>query len=168
MNRRRYRMTPKRKAALRKAQLASARKRRRGRNRKLAVAGGVTVLAVTAGAAYGYRRHVQSRPKKSKELDVVRVTGLGSQVGTPVTVPDPTAGFTRINLDIGAATKKAIEKFDKDARRAAQRRESNRKRDLRLSRKRSKYWQGKTKRVKKVPKRNRFTRAAQARKRKGK
>lgn len=48
-----YRMTPKRRAALRKAQLASARKRRRRIG--FAIAGGVGVLAVAAGAGVGVR-----------------------------------------------------------------------------------------------------------------
>ena len=52
-----YRMTRKRRAALRKAQLASARKRRkRGWKRKAAfAAGGVGILPATAGAGIGVR-----------------------------------------------------------------------------------------------------------------
>jgi hypothetical protein len=54
MARRRYRMTPARKAALRKAQIASAKKRKRARVKRTAkgVAGGV--LAVTMGGVGGH------------------------------------------------------------------------------------------------------------------
>lgn len=58
---RRYRMTPARRAAIKKAQEASARKRRR-RNTKLAIAGGV--VAVTGAAAaghYGKKRVMKGR-----------------------------------------------------------------------------------------------------------
>lgn len=84
-----YRMTPKRRAALRKAQLASARKRRKGRKggwkRKAAfAAGGVGILAVAAGAGIGLRytqslKGGPSRPSRphvpGKEL--VHVPGHG-------------------------------------------------------------------------------------------
>jgi len=82
---RRYRMTPKRKSALKKAQAASAKKRRGTRNRRLSVAGGVTVVAVTAGAAYFGRHHlaraaratrgVPKAPPPGKEL--VHIPGMG-------------------------------------------------------------------------------------------
>ena len=52
MAKRRYRMTAKRKAALRKAQLASARKRRCRRKVITATGVGVGVLGAGAGAAY--------------------------------------------------------------------------------------------------------------------
>lgn len=85
-------MTSARRAAIRKAQLASARKRRnRGRKRAaLGVAAGVGVIGVTMAAANGYgnRRRARMAPKNvveatvqpqiqysnSKELDVFRVT----------------------------------------------------------------------------------------------
>jgi hypothetical protein len=59
----RHRMTPKRKAALRKAQAASARKRRKGRNRKIAIGAGIvgTVgIATVAGlAGRDYVKHLR-------------------------------------------------------------------------------------------------------------
>lgn len=54
----RYRLTPKRKAALRKAQLASARKRRKGISRKAKVAVGAAIVGGLAGA--GVYRHKKS------------------------------------------------------------------------------------------------------------
>ena len=75
----RYRMTPKRRAALRKAQLASAKKRRRRVG--IATAGGVSVLAVAAGAGIGvrYAQGLKGGPKRphvpGKEL--VHVPGHG-------------------------------------------------------------------------------------------
>lgn len=52
MRRTRYRYTAKRKAAFRKAQLISARKR--SRNKKIAITAGIGVLAIGAGAAVIY------------------------------------------------------------------------------------------------------------------
>ena len=63
----RYRMTPKRRAALRKAQLASARKRKRGLSRKTKrrIATGI-VAGVAVGSVLGYRaydRRVEERQR---------------------------------------------------------------------------------------------------------
>lgn len=60
---RRYRMTPKRKAALAKAQAASARKRRKTRNKRIAVGAGVVgtvgVLSVAGVAGHSYVKHLR-------------------------------------------------------------------------------------------------------------
>lgn len=55
-------MTPRRRAALKRAQEASARKRRKGRNRKIAIGVGVTSAAVlgTATAAYLGRSYIDT------------------------------------------------------------------------------------------------------------
>ena len=53
-------MTPKRKAALRKAQAASARKRRKGRNRKIAIGAGIVgTVGIAAVAGYAGRDYVK-------------------------------------------------------------------------------------------------------------
>lgn len=150
----RHRMTPKRKAALRKAQLASARKRRRTGNRRLAVAGGVTVL----GAAYLFHRYrgpVKPKSRRGKELDVVRVTALHTgRTGVPVS-QIRWEGRRAIAL---ARTDKMINRFDKAA---AEARKRNPKRlQTAFNRTRRKI------RKKPIPKRNRFTRAAARRRKK--
>lgn len=67
MARRPYRMTPKRRAALRKAQLVSARKRRKGTStktrtsRKRVIKRVAVVGTVGAGAAYGVHRYNNPR-----------------------------------------------------------------------------------------------------------
>lgn len=76
----RYRMTPKRRAALRKAQLASARKRRKGLSRKKKVAIGI-VAGVAVGSVLGYRsydRRVESAQKAhlSAKAWTVRVKSM--------------------------------------------------------------------------------------------
>lgn len=88
-----YRMTAGRRAAIKKAQAASARKRRGRRNKKIAIGAGIGVVAVTMAAANGYGKRrralianagvleaTMAPPKKeikhssSKEIDLVRVT----------------------------------------------------------------------------------------------
>lgn len=92
---RRYRMTPKRKAALRRAQEASARKRRRAtgsRNKKIAVAAGISAAVVgTAVAGYAAHSYVkklgQGGPQvkaPGKELDLIRVGPIRSGSNWPV------------------------------------------------------------------------------------
>lgn len=94
---RRYRMTPRRREALRKAQAASARKRRRGaRKRILAGVGiaGALAGASVAGVAISTRMRQSSKPKRvstgpGKELDLIRVGPIKSGsnwgiVGRPV------------------------------------------------------------------------------------
>jgi hypothetical protein len=70
---RNYKMTPRRQAALRKAQAVSARSRRRRVGRAAALVGGT--LAVGAVAYAGHRK-LGSRPKRSKAL--VHVPGKGT------------------------------------------------------------------------------------------
>lgn len=69
-----YRMTPRRRAALRRAQLASAKKRRGKRNKAIA-AGGLGVVGLAVGGVALSRRRRTSIPIKSKEL--VHVPGQG-------------------------------------------------------------------------------------------
>lgn len=113
-----YRMTSARRAAIRKAQLASARKRRGRRNKRIAtgVGVGVGVVAVTLGAAahsYGKRRRgrmqnvvqttVQaSNRSTSKELDVVRWTLEESIVDIG---PDAKKKKLKPRIDFGRAGK---------------------------------------------------------------
>ena len=82
---RRYRMTPRRRAALAKAREASARKRRRARRRNVAV-GTVTVVSLV-GAGYGagnyYRKGkalagMQPLIKFSGSKELVHVPGKGT------------------------------------------------------------------------------------------
>lgn len=84
---RRYRMTPKRRAALAKAREASARKRRRQRRKNIAkgAVGAVTVVSL-AGAGYkagNYYRQgaalagLQPSVKWSSSKELVHVTGQG-------------------------------------------------------------------------------------------
>jgi hypothetical protein len=68
---RRYRMTPRRREALRRAQAASARKRRRSRNTR--IAGGLAAFAAVGGAAYLGSRKRQKRPGTA----LVHVPGMG-------------------------------------------------------------------------------------------
>jgi len=96
---RRYRMTPRRREALKKAQAASARKRRRASNKRvgiaLGVAGGLATTAVVGYAAHSYVRKLgQGGPPKlkgpGKELDLIRLgpNRSGSNwgaVGVPLT-----------------------------------------------------------------------------------
>lgn len=121
-------MTPRRKAALRKAQLASARKRRGtgSRRRRAVIAGGVVAVTLGGAAAAGthvYMRALRGGPKRpiSKELVVI----------------------PRINLDIGKDTDKRIREFDRSAKRASIRSRDLAGRSKRNQRKRMKYWQGK-------------------------
>lgn len=84
----RYRMTPRRKAALRKAQAASARKRRRRIATRIGIGVGVVgAIAATGVAGYGARSYVRQLagggPKRpGKEL--VHVRGKGTFMGAPV------------------------------------------------------------------------------------
>ena len=82
-----YRMTPKRRAALRKAQAASARKRR-GRNRKIAVgvAAGVGVGAVLGAGVYRHKASGSSlgfRTFDQKALVAVSRRTTSSNTGAP-------------------------------------------------------------------------------------
>lgn len=70
---RRYVMTAKRRAALRKAQLASAKKRRKQRVKKAAKIGGAVVGVGVLGATLGVTYRVQGSPKVS----VRKTTGIG-------------------------------------------------------------------------------------------
>lgn len=79
----RYRMTPARRAALRKAQIASAKKRKRSRNRKIAVGAGIAVVGV-GGAAVARHRISGSSFSKTNHPIVGKVTGnvTGSRVAS--------------------------------------------------------------------------------------
>jgi len=65
-----YRMTPDRKDALRKAQMASARKRHRKAKVKQAgrIAGGIVATAVVGAAAYHLNDGARHPVKKSREI----------------------------------------------------------------------------------------------------
>jgi hypothetical protein len=89
---RRYRMTPRRKAALKKAQAASARKRKRASNKRIAVgagiAGGVLGVAVAGYATHSYIKKLgQGGPQKpkatGKELDLIRLAPISSGSNWP-------------------------------------------------------------------------------------
>lgn len=68
-----HRMTPARRAALRKAQLASAKKRKRNRR----IATGAGIVAVTVAGAGGYKRG--QKKAKAREARVPSVTLNGSK-----------------------------------------------------------------------------------------
>lgn len=84
----RYRMTPRRKAALKKAQAASARKRRRGIAKRIGVGVGIVgTLAAASVAGYGSRSYVRQLagggPKRPGTA-LVHVPGRGTFMGAPV------------------------------------------------------------------------------------
>ena len=95
-----YRMTPKRRAALRKAQLASAKKRSRGISKKKLAVGATLALAGGAAAFYGGKR-IQTGIRKQRafnelngkvRLTITRTTprnttGLYSESGVRRTGP---------------------------------------------------------------------------------
>lgn len=72
-----YRMTPARRAALRKAQLESARKRRRGRRNTLLAGGATIATAVGVGAYLGSRQKKRVGPGRQVSKELVHVPGLG-------------------------------------------------------------------------------------------
>ena len=79
---RHYKMTPRRKAALAKAQAVSARKRRR---RGVAIAGVLSATLVAGGAAYAGRSYVKkiaSGGPKKMSTELVHVPGLGKNYTT--------------------------------------------------------------------------------------
>lgn len=85
----RYRMTPRRRAALAKAREASARKRRKSRNRRAAI-GAVTVVSL-AGASYSAGKYYKQGAalagmapsvKWSNSKELVHVTGQGKTYTT--------------------------------------------------------------------------------------
>lgn len=114
-----YRMTSARRAAIRKAQLASARKRRGRRRRRIATGVGIAsagVLAVTLGASarYGTRRRarmsaanvVQTTISTSKELDLPRWSLEQSMVNLTA---DARRKRLKPRIDYGRAGKTARE-----------------------------------------------------------
>lgn len=84
-----YRLTPRRREALRRAQLASARKRRKNRNRNIALGGAGVLAGVGVGAFLGhsYIRGLKGGPRppqadpansqKKMSTDLVHVPGHG-------------------------------------------------------------------------------------------
>ena len=76
-----YKLTPRRKAALHKAQLASARKRSRRVGKVIGVVG-VTIAA--GGAAYAGHRYMKGR-KPSVKTSAKTSTKTSKSVSTPVT-----------------------------------------------------------------------------------
>lgn len=91
---RRHRMTPRRRAALRKAQLASAKKRSRGLTKRR-VAAGIGVAAAIGTTAYlGSRKHSTIRRKQAavKALSGRRVT---LTVTTPMSGQYSSSGVSR-------------------------------------------------------------------------
>ena len=146
---RRYRMTPRRREALRKAQAASARKRSRGR-RKAVLRGvgfaGLVAGASVAGVAIGTRMRQSSKPRSrpssgpGKELDLIRVgpTRSGSNwgiVGRPVTRTLVTKGKRKkkyLNyIESEQARLKHISSLDKKAFQARRRYHTRRRLGLR-------------------------------------
>lgn len=173
-------MTPRRKAALHKAQLASARKRR-GRNiKRAAIAGGIigTVagLGVMGYTSRSYVAHLAAGgPKRTvpgKELDIVRVplrmqkqrVGVGKNRKDTFIFNTNVAGkgFSQI---AGIEAKHSFDAFNKKyAKQIARHKSKIRRkqwRGLYDHYRRREYWQAKP-----VPKSNRFTRAQAAREKK--
>lgn len=72
---RRYRMTPARRAAIKKAQAASARKRRRRNIAMATTAGVVAVTTAAAGGHYGRKQVYKRRYKKAHQEFLRRATG---------------------------------------------------------------------------------------------
>lgn len=86
MARRRYRMTPARRAALKKAQLAAAKKRKSTRRKNIVKGAAATVLAVTMGGAGGHyaRKGVTKRKNRiayAKFVETTRPTQLALPAG---------------------------------------------------------------------------------------
>lgn len=135
---RRYRMTPRRKAALEKARAASARKRRRStRNRILGAAGVLGGLATASVAGHLVVSRVrQSRSTgpapagPGKQLDLLR-----SRYGVP---------FARTVIPRTKPTRKTdnlIKAFDGAAKRAAQGVKRKKRRAIYDQKSRREYWQ---------------------------
>jgi len=82
-----YRLTPRRKAALKKAQIASARKRSRRGKRALGVVGATIVAGGAVGAIYAHKRHqsnivsAMNRKQKANTEHIQRV--IGNQLALP-------------------------------------------------------------------------------------
>lgn len=93
---RRYRMTPARRAALRKAQLASARKRKRAKIKRRvvrSVAGVGAVTGVATASVYGHKLKGRTRPEQvaGKTYPSSRALGAARVRGNPqnahITIP---------------------------------------------------------------------------------
>lgn len=89
-----YRMTAKRRAALRKAQLASARKRRR--KKKIAIST-ASVVAVTAASAGGYGYGKRQRRKNASNV-VSSTMSATSQAVHPIFDMQPKSSSTVIDV----------------------------------------------------------------------
>lgn len=93
MARKVHKMTAKRRSALRKAQLASARKRRRRNGAIIAAAGigtGVAISATGYAAARSYARHLSKAPKPGGGHRINGMLALPAGTSRP-----PTAAQTR-------------------------------------------------------------------------
>jgi len=126
---RKYRMTPRRKAALRKAQIASARKRRGHRRKRVAkVAGVIGATLVAGGTVYAGGKFYNSKKNKA------------------VIPQAPTAKMTVINLDDTEEERRLAREAAREARHAknAIRRAKHAENAKKINqRKRMKYWQNK-------------------------
>lgn len=102
----RYRMTPRRRAALRKAQLASARKRKR--NRRIAIGAGAGVgIAALAGA--GVTRHKMSGSQLSMQTGTNMSSITGKQLSGGVRGSYSKLGTGRTaSVVVAKGTKKRI------------------------------------------------------------
>jgi hypothetical protein len=158
-----YRMTPKRKAALRKAQLASAKKRRQGSNRRLALAGGVTVVAATAGAVYLHRRY--NKPRKMATAGIL-VAGQGHGTGSTAAQRRAMGGTSGIVPFGNPGHEISLERHRRKLKARNARNDKKRKRQQlkKTFRQRMAY----SKKKHRVPKVNRFTRQEAARRRRKK
>ena len=150
---RRYKLTPRRKAAILKAQSVSARKRR-GR-----VIRGLTVVAVT-GAAAGFAAHSmrKSRNKSTvgKELDVIRIAPRISrnEYGNISRAFFDNVGKPLNPIDLGKQEFKRRKRKLPNYRESEQQRLRKEKQRLKENYKaRRKYWKNKP--VPKVPRKSR-------------
>ena len=129
-------MTPRRKTALRKAQLASARKRRHGRASRAGRIVGVTLVAAAAsGGTYYAGKHFYTKHDNKKKYNawatVVKQNAMLQLPAGKSTVRGP------------SDTDKRIKEFDRSARRAASRIKAAKTAKKRAQQKRMKYWAGK-------------------------
>ncbi|AEL97923.1 hypothetical protein CL65_gp015 [Mycobacterium phage Patience] len=98
--RRRYgSFTPARRAALKKAQLASARKRRRGISKKKAVIGATLALAGGAAAVYGSRK-LQTVNRKQNAMKKLSGTRVTLTITKPISGRYSSSGISRSGLGV--------------------------------------------------------------------
>ena len=130
-----YKLTPRRKAAILKAQAASARKRRGRIGRVARTVGVVAVTGAAAGLAYKSMRKSRNKSTVVKELDILRIAPRVSEstgamfwanVGQPLNTRKITVKPRRKRLNYVESEKKRLREL--------------RRKELKNYKARRKYW----------------------------